>query len=287
MLFTVLFNYILLIIFSKTDFLNSREIFDILSCIFSLRSSSDLYEHHLSFPFIYPNRKKSGVAISGEYTGSGTLLKSYFFFCKKFLKIDISEVLISYNDDGDWMTEYLYPCESQVECHPIEISLTKGKYKFELWGAQGGNVSGSEGGFGGYASGIITFYTSKRLYLFIGAAGFEGAAVGDRGITFNSYNGGGRGFFIKNFCSSGSGGGGTDIRTSYDVTSRIIVAGGGSGASFHPSNKNPNAGGSGGGVSGSDGFNGSIPDVITQGGGGGKIDRGGTAVSEDRKGKLF
>ena len=50
----------------KTDFLNSREIFNKISYIFSLRSSSDFNEHPFSFPLIYLNRQKPDGTKSGE-----------------------------------------------------------------------------------------------------------------------------------------------------------------------------------------------------------------------------
>ena len=63
-----------------------------------------------------------------------------------------------------------YKCPSQSECTPIQYTFQPGKYKVEVWGAQGGNISGkTEGGRGGYASGIIIFEATKTLYFFLGA----------------------------------------------------------------------------------------------------------------------
>ena len=41
---------------------------------------------------------------------------------------------------------FKYPCENTSDCHPIELKIKKGTYRFELWGAglfsSGGYVSG-------------------------------------------------------------------------------------------------------------------------------------------------
>jgi hypothetical protein len=182
------------------------------------------------------------------------------------------------------MREYLYPCESQTTCHPIEIYLPKGKYVFELWGAQGGNLTHAEGGFGGYTRGTITFDAKKQIFLYIGAAGFGGM---HKGFTNNAYNGGGYGTHYNSEATSCSGGGATDVRTSTDISSRILVAGDGGGASSHPQYQVINPGGSGGGIFGCDGVDGTGPSGAMQRGEGGKSDSGGTAYEEGLKGKLF
>ena len=33
-----------------------------------------------------------------------------------------------------------YPCVSSTECSPISLYLERGTYKFELWGANGGDA---------------------------------------------------------------------------------------------------------------------------------------------------
>ena len=182
------------------------------------------------------------------------------------------------------MPDYIYPCGSnKVDCHPIEVSLPKGKYKFELWGAQGGNISDIMGGYGGYSKGVITFDSRKKLYLFIGASGFQGTS---NGFTAQTYNGGGRGTRNTDSYSSCSGGGSTDIRTSYDIDDRIIVAGGGGGAAYFEGRAR-NPGGSGGGIVGCDGLDGSGGPTNSPKGRGGKSNEGGSAKTDNRKGKKF
>jgi hypothetical protein len=167
------------------------------------------------------------------------------------------------------MAEYRYPCDSKEICNPVLVKLKQGSYKFELWGAQGGNVTGAEGGSGGYSSGILRVSSPIQLYLFIGASGYTPSTVG---LTKNSFNGGGCGNFYDATRVTGPGGGATDIRTSNDIKDRIIVAGGGA-ATFLQ--KNYNRGGYGGGIVGGDGLDG-IGGYAK--GGGGKNDTGGSSA---------
>ena len=110
-----------------------------------------------------------------------------------------------------------------------QITLPKGTYKLEVWGAEGGhNPSYSYGtsyreGVGGYSYGVITLSGSTILYLYAGGAGTSGTSPS------GGFNGGGNG------CSSTgrittSGGGASDIRIGQNsLYARVIVAGGGGG----------------------------------------------------------
>lgn len=105
------------------------------------------------------------------------------------------------------------------------ITLPKGKYKLEVWGAQGGyRSSSSYGGPGGYSCGTLTLNTKTDVFCYAGGAG-------NTGRTNGGFNGGGsRG-------SYNGGGGGSDIRVGQDsLYARVIVAGGGGsdGASNKP-----------------------------------------------------
>jgi hypothetical protein len=96
-----------------------------------------------------------------------------------------------------------------------------GKYKVEVWGAQGG---GSNGGKGGYAVGTINLAAGETIAVSVGGQGSRGAG---------GYNGGGGGGSAGQVNIRGFGGGGaTDVRvggTGFDK--RVIVAGGGGGGS--------------------------------------------------------
>lgn len=115
------------------------------------------------------------------------------------------------------------------------ISLPAGKYKLEVWGAQGGNYSSYKGGYGGYSSGLLSLAKKTPLYVYSGGQGSSSATTG-------GFNGGGSG--IRN----GRGGGGaSDIRVGQDsLYSRVIVAGGGGGSGV----TNVSGKGVGGGTSG-------------------------------------
>ena len=45
------------------------------------------------------------------------------------------------------------------------VELPAGKWKLEVWGAQGGNGNKTNGGLGGYATGILTISSSTVIYI--------------------------------------------------------------------------------------------------------------------------
>ena len=119
---------------------------------------------------------------------------------------------------------FKYDCQQTSICNPYFVLLKPGVYKFECWGASGGNHS-NDGvhGNGAYVSGIIRFPYFKQLFLYVGGSG---------SYTEGGYNGGG----FANIQASG-GGGASDIRLfggnwndSLSLASRIIVAGAGGGS---------------------------------------------------------
>lgn len=123
------------------------------------------------------------------------------------------------------------------------ISLPKGKYKLEVWGAQGGDANSTYvGGKGGYSVGQITLIDAATLlYLRVGGKG-----KASTGSSSGGFNGGGNAYDGVGW-NTGSGGGGSDIRIAQDsLYARVIVAGGGGGANGYVGKR----GGAGGGVSG-------------------------------------
>ena len=117
------------------------------------------------------------------------------------------------------------------KCSPYKISLKRGIYSFECFGASGNNGNPStERGRGGITYGMINIPERRRLFLYIGQKGTkEGPAT---------FNGGGCGN-----CYSYSGGGATDVRlspgewnNSESLKSRIMVAAGGGGLTEYPGN---------------------------------------------------
>ena len=141
-----------------------------------------------------------------------------------------------------------------------QITLPKGKYKLQCWGAQGGNVTGTyavNGSKGGYSEGVITLTKTTTFYIFVGGQGTSytsSASQTSTTVINGGWNGGGAGVRTARYNSGDTdgrsfprgGGGATDIstvtsalsyssgRTTRDNASllaRCIVAGGGAGAS--------------------------------------------------------
>ena len=151
------------------------------------------------------------------------------------------------------------------------ITLPKGKYILECWGAQGGyRGSSSYGGKGGKSYGILTLAKPTLLYIYVGGSGRTGGTSG-------GFNGGG------SRPSYYGGGGASDIRIGTDsLYARVIVAGGGGsdGASSETggygggktggaSTNGDGAGGDGGGGEGwGGGGGGGKKRVLKRGGGG-------------------
>ena len=118
-------------------------------------------------------------------------------------------------------TNFSFFCSNSSQ----KISLDKGIYKFDVYGASGG---GNIGGKGGYSSGILILKKEEFFYVYVGCRGSD-----DRIGGFNGGGNGGKGGFFSNqkLDNGGGGGGSSDIRIDpNDLDSRIIVAGGGGGS---------------------------------------------------------
>ena len=63
-----------------------------------------------------------------------------------------------------------------------QITLVKGSYKLEVWGAQGGDSAGNgsitdsrgKGGLGGYSTGIISLTKPTKFFIYVGGQGKTG-----------------------------------------------------------------------------------------------------------------
>jgi hypothetical protein len=133
---------------------------------------------------------------------------------------------------------------SYTKCSPETFTLLPGEYILEVWGASGGtyNAAKALGGAGGYAKGILTLNQETTVFVRVGSQ----ASNTTYGLGSQGCNGGGYG----THSGSRGGGGATDIRLNTDsLYSRVIVAGGGGGAS----DLTGQIGGHGGGISGGDG----------------------------------
>lgn len=137
-----------------------------------------------------------------------------------------------------WMkSEYPYTASVQTFTVPLD-----GRYKVELWGAQGG-AYGSYLSAGAYTSGDIELTKDENLYVYVGRHGMDSSRY-----VFN--------YGYQNY--GNTGGGSTDIRVTggnWDNTtslnSRIMVAAGGGGAGgLNSYDSGTPYGGAAGGLSG-------------------------------------
>ena len=169
--------------------------------------------------------------------------------------------------------------------------LATGKYKLEVWGAQGGGSGNSSGGNGGYSYGEKNLTAGDVIYVCVGGVGGNGS-INASSLTAGGLNGGGAGGNSDSGAySGGGGGGGTDIRIGGNtLADRKIIAGGGGGATATTTNANGFTGGSGGNTSGTAGsgdssYNVGQPGTQTSGGigagGSGSLGQGGNGIKRD------
>ena len=172
------------------------------------------------------------------------------------------------------------------------ITPCSGNYKVELWGAQGGSISGVAynsdgsirnnnltyiGGKGAYTAGLINLNKNKILYVYVGGSPLQiNTTLVSDGNHVGGFNGG-ESITSGQEIYGAPGGGATDIRLSNgnwnefsSLKSRIMVAAGGGGGflSANTSNRIP---GHGGGLIGYDanayytGINGMLDDYSGHG----------------------
>lgn len=166
-----------------------------------------------------------------------SLLSKYLVNCPTCNGTGLS--LTEYEDEEYVAETYNYSYTGNVQSQ----TFAPGKYRLEVWGAQGGNYSKYLGGKGGYSIGTITITEETTLYICVGGQGMSGEYIA---TSTGGYNGGGTSYYY------GKGGGGaTHIATRTGVLSSLssyrnsvlIVAGGGGGAQA-------STGGAGGGLTG-------------------------------------
>lgn len=128
------------------------------------------------------------------------------------------------------------------------ITLPKGIYKLECWGAQGGYSSSNSGievgmgGKGGYSVGTITLDKKTPIYIYTGGVG----NISGNGKADGGFPNGGSSWASDTSEGAGGGGGSSDIRIGTDsLHARVIVAGGGGGGG-----EDNETGGYGGGETG-------------------------------------
>lgn len=147
-----------------------------------------------------------------------------------------------------------------------KLTLPKGKFKFECWGAMGGYRSSvAYAGRGGYSVGTLTLTANTNIFIYVGGqGGNQSSSSGTSTLVAGGFNGGGSRYGYK------GGGGASDIRIGTDsLYARVIVAGGGG-----SDGATAKTGMYGGGESG-----GSSTQSYGSGGGGGTQTAGGTGGS--------
>ena len=161
--------------------------------------------------------------------------------------------------------EYSGQCEN--------ITLNKGIYLLEAWGAQGGNFT-TDSSKGGYSRGVYRCLTPTTLTVCVGGRGTEATNSNN---NEGGFNGGGISSFSENFrydiYRCGTGGGMTSFQQSIDKT-YLLIAGGGGGSTYFKNEDTNYYGGYGGGSSGGNGEGesglGGAGGTVSQGGLGGK-----------------
>lgn len=149
----------------------------------------------------------------------------------------------------------------------FEVPYT-GKYKIELWGAQGGSYDIYNGGYGAYVTGEVELTEGQTLYAFVGGTGSHTNTHGATAI--GGFNGGGNavGYWSSSNSNNehkSSGGGATHlsyinefIYETTDINNILAIAAGGAGQiGFNTGTPNTDnykyafcSGGSGGGFEG-------------------------------------
>ena len=186
--------------------------------------------------------------------------------CKlKLNKVSRTEKKV-YNGPTEWVFDYTGG--EQTFTAPVS-----GRYKLEVWGAQGGSINETYyGGYGAYSSGEIHIKNRDILYINVGGSGQKftypssvDTSVANEIKAYGGYNGGGNGLGYwtsspgaKQFNTSG--GGVTHIAKTSGLLSTLeaqknkifIVASGGGGAQYFTINELYSycIGASGGGITG-------------------------------------
>ena len=119
--------------------------------------------------------------------------------------------------------------------------LVDGTYRFECWGAQGGGHDAlAPYGKGAYTKGEMAVTTAQTLYVYVGEYGGDEVYSNSAPSSTRTWNGGGGSSRLMydppRKTENHAGGGATDIRTASgnwnaNLGTRIMVAGGGGGAS--------------------------------------------------------
>ena len=176
----------------------------------------------------------------------------------KYSKIGNGYAKITYIDENNQCDSFTSESFDYKGSEDSFVVPCTGKYKLEVWGAQGGTANNYRGGYGSYSTGEINLTLGETLYINVGGKGTGGAGL----LAQGGYNGGGSvaGSNANNKYMA-SGGGATHIALASGLLSSLvnnkssvlIVAGGGGGGYAHTSSGYAGIGGDAGGYIGNDG----------------------------------
>lgn len=141
----------------------------------------------------------------------------------------ISYITFNFIEEPTLIAEYSY-----IGNYQTFIAPQTGKYKIELWGADGVSAAG-ENAQGGYVKGDLDLSSNTQLHVYVGGKGQRISQAVQGTSDGGGYNGGGNASNDEYSANNRFGGGGaTDVRlisgawNNFDsLKSRIIVAGGG------------------------------------------------------------
>ena len=250
-----------------------------------INATSHAHDEITDNTYPVPLHEKYGVKVKGKVPNSGEIViekgkvKTY--------SVTVDGYTISYDGTTKSVEKEVVEVCTEYEINEVVFEENtkgpytfnpkcKGRYKLEVWGAQGGNAGSGyytsasrPGGYGGYAVGEIVLEKNKNIYVNIGEQGVGDDTHKDRAGT---YNGGGS---VKTTSDSNiitaTGGGATHIayepgelyeleqykgtlkNNSYYESEKIIIVAGGGGASgynWYVQSTQDDRGGSGGGYIG-------------------------------------
>lgn len=217
--------------------------------------------------FALPNKKygitlptptKEGYVFKGWYTEDGTLVTRNTKFVidsegnyvdTLYARWEAASYTVNFDNQGGEIVLFSNSTKNSNDNPYYTFTVPRnGKYKLEVWGAQGGKADSLSGGYGGYSTGVVELDANEQLYVYIGGQGSAGSKTANY-VSKGGYNGGGNGTLGTALYYVSGGGGATDIRyfpnstslTSDDLdwdseiglNSRIIVAGGGAGVAYN------------------------------------------------------
>ncbi|EAX98575.1 hypothetical protein TVAG_429290 [Trichomonas vaginalis G3] len=112
--------------------------------------------------------------------------------------------------------------------YPQNTTLSPGRYKLRVWGAQGGFIDNSSSGLGSYTEGILKVSVSTKLSIYVGQQG----QCSNPPIRNTFFQGGLNSIGPNENRISCTGGGATFISSYYNLSDILIISGSGGGSGY-------------------------------------------------------